>query len=303
MADLKVRPTFWDRRAGRGLPRPARLHSLAQRAQFLRHDHIQNLPRSGRRSEAKIRDIQVPVGPERHRRRQRQSVGNRAGLAGRIDADDAPRSRSRSRSANGVLEHVHPIARIEGEPDNRREPVRPLLDLSARCDFPYLRHVRANRKRIEVADEEIAMHGDGGRHDVPLAGRDVDHTAHRAIGRHPDDLAVIGLDRVERAADGDHAVPRAVRFEVALFWVGDGIVQRPRAQVRHLGPGPACRVHTDDAVRRRGEAVRAPGTRDQGIEGRADEVDISDAADQRSERGGRLAGRQSGGDRRSNAGR
>ena len=80
--------------------------------------------------------------------------------AGRIDADNAARSRSRSRRTNGVLEDVHPIARIEGDPDNRREPVRPLLDLSAWCDLPNLRHVRANRKRIEVADEEIAMQGD-----------------------------------------------------------------------------------------------------------------------------------------------
>src|SRR5438067_2302856 len=63
------------------------------------------------------------------------------------------------------------------------------------------------------------MMSDRRRHRVPVVRRDVGDALNRTVEIHAIDLAVVRFDGVERSLGRDHAVPRSVRLEVAVWAV------------------------------------------------------------------------------------
>ena len=109
-------------------------------------------------------------------------------------------------------------------------------------------------EQAQVRDVGRAAVDQRRRDHVPLARRDVDHPADPAGLRDPVELAVVGVHRVQGPADGDHAVPGPVGFEVLRVGVGDRVRLLEGAQVGDHPPG-AVPADLDDAVRDAGHAV------------------------------------------------
>jgi hypothetical protein len=109
-----------------------------------------------RYAEAEIGHIEGAFGAHRHRGRRRQTRCDHGLRTRGIDAD------------------VHSAAVVERQPEHRRQPIRPRLDLAARRQLEDGLRARRNREGAEIADEEVAFVRERSRDDVPLARRDID---------------------------------------------------------------------------------------------------------------------------------
>src|SRR6266404_238624 len=126
---------------------------------------------------------------------------------------------------------------IEREAEHCAESVRYRLELSTGCQFSNLLGARRDRKKTEVAEEEVALISDCSRHDVTLARRDIDHSRNLPAGSDLVHFSVVWLDRIKVTANRHHAVPGSIRFEIIRFWIRNGISLQERAEVRDQGEG------------------------------------------------------------------
>ena len=70
------------------------------------------------------------------------------------------------------------------------------------------------------------------------------------------EFSVIRFERIEYSVDGNHAIPRAVWFEVVRFRIGDRMALQESRKIGDHG----CRailMHTKDAIVGTNQAVRA----------------------------------------------
>src|SRR6185437_11342849 len=139
--------------------------------------------------------------------------------------------------------------------------------------------------------ESAVVPGNGCRHNMSFGGRDIDHAADSAPGGDAVELAVVGFDGIQVVADGDHAVPCAIGFEVGRVGIRYGVGLLEGAEVRDLRPAMVG-IYTDYTVRDAGDAMRTAGAGQDTIEGIADEGDVGDAGDQGALCRGGLAGGQ-----------
>ena len=102
----------------------------------------------------------------------------------------------------------------------------------------------------------MAIESKGGGHDVALDTRDIQDPADSSAGRDGIKFPVIRLDRVENPIDRDHAVPRAIGFEVVGLGIGDRVGLLERRQIGHHGRG-AIPVHPKHPVVRADKAMGA----------------------------------------------
>ena len=139
------------------------------------------------------------------------------------------------------------------------------------------------------------MIGDDGGNDVALRGGNVGDATNSAVGGDGIEFPVIGLDGVESAASGDHAVPSAVGLEVIRIFMPGGIGPDEGAEVGDLFPR-AIGVDEKDTFAGAEEPVRAASASFESVEATAEEDDIGDTADEIAEGGASLTGRKMVGD-------
>jgi hypothetical protein len=79
----------------------------------------------------------------------------------------------------GVLEHIQSTCGIESKAENSSEITAENTYLAGWRDLEHLGGARNNRERIKVSDIKVAIVvGDRRRHDVALAGRNINDAGH-----------------------------------------------------------------------------------------------------------------------------
>ena len=102
---------------------------------------------------------------------------------------------------------------------------------------------------------------------------------------------MVRLHGVERIPDRNHAVPRAIRFEVVGLRPGDGMRLLPGSEIGDRRDA-AVRMHAVNPVRGVRDPMRTTAAGSNRVERVADKGDVRDAADQTALRGGRLTRRE-----------
>src|SRR6185437_1935742 len=209
-----------------------------------------------------------------------------------IDADDIAGARCGEGVARGIFQDIETAQLVEEHPDDIAEARGIDADVTGGCDTVDAGAAGDDGKEIEVAHIESAVvPGNGCRHNMSFGGRDIDHAADSAPGGDAVELAVVGFDGIQVVADGDHAVPGAIGFEVGRVGIRYGVGLLEGAEVRDLRPAMVG-IYTDYTVRDAGDAMRTAGAGQDTIEGIADEGDVGDAGDQGALCRGGLAGGQ-----------
>ena len=219
------------------------------------------------------------------------------------DSHDGAGARGREPRQGARLQCVE-VMPAEGETEDLLDSGGDILEVAVAVELVDV-FVASGVHRVEqaqVGDHEGPTEGERRRDDVANDGRDVDHPADRAVRRHPVELAVVGVHRIQGSVDRDHAVPGPVGLEVLLVGVGDRIRLDERAEIGDERPRPVA-VDLEDPVGHGGHPVRASRAPEQAIEAMADKGDAGDAGDQVAEGRGRLARGQRIDDRRDVAAR
>ncbi len=236
-------------------------------------------------TEAVVRDVQGSVRPEGHPRWERQARGHRGERAIAIDAHHLARGGSRPGAGEAGdrvgFQGVQPTPGVKRHAQHGGQARCCHLDASARCDLVEVLGARSDREGAQRADVEVPVVGDA-RWPLPVAGRNeqgghVEHAGDVAIQRNAVQFLVIGFVGVKRAADRDHAVPGAVRLEVADVGIGDGVGFQEGAEVGHRGGRAVC-IHAKEGVVGPQEPVLASGSGLHPVEGPVDELDVSHSA-------------------------
>jgi len=250
----------------------------------------------GRKAKAVVGDVEVAIGANGEAGGKEEAGGDDRVCAVFVDADDLAETRSGAGSADGVFEDIQVVFVVEVETEDCVETGGPDGDVSRGSDFENDGGAGDNGESVEVADVEVAVViGDYRGNDVTLRGGNVGDAADGAVGRNRVEFPVIGLDGVETSASRDHAVPRAIRFEVPRIFMLCGIVHDKVAEVGDLFPS-AIGVDAKDTVAGAEETVGAAGASFESVEVTAQEGDIGYTAHKIAEGGASLTGRKMVGD-------
>ena len=140
------------------------------------------------------------------------------------DPHDGAGTRGREARHRARLQCVE-LAPAEGEAEDLLDSRGDILEVAVAVEsvdvFVAAPSVASNRPRLAMRRCRPRASAVGTT--WPTSGRDVDHPADRAARRHPVELAVVGVHRIQGSVDRDHAVPGPVRLEVLLIRVGHRI--------------------------------------------------------------------------------
>src|SRR6266542_1689826 len=145
------------------------------------------------------------------------------------------------------LQYLHSISSIENNAQNSSESFGENAYLTTWCDLIDLGRAGNNGECIKVSYIEVAAIGDCRRHDLALAGRNVNDTGYVTVRRDPIQLAVVWSKGVEITADGYHAVPGFIGFKIVRLGIGDRKSHHERAQVSNQFRGAVC-INTEHAI-------------------------------------------------------
>ena len=232
-------------------------------------------------TEAVVRDVQGSVRPEGHPRWERQARGHCGERAIAIDAHHLARvgSPGAGEASDRVgFQGVQTTLGVKRHAQHGGQARCCHLDAPARRDLIQILGTRADREGAQRADIEVPVVGNP-CWSLPVVRRNeqsghVEHAGDVAIQRNAVQFLVIGFVGVKRAADRDHAVPGAVRLEVADVGIGDGVRFQEGAEVGH-GSNRAVCIHAKEGVVGPEEPVRAAGAGLHPVEGPVDELDVS----------------------------
>ena len=148
------------------------------------------------RTEPDVRNVQIAIRSERHRRRKKQSAGYflRAFVG---HAKHFAGEWSRKQIVGGVLQHVHVAIMIESYTEHCCKSLSDRFQLSTRRNLQDFRPAFLDWKSIQVSHVKGPVICHSRRHDVSLRCRNVCYPSDLAGRRNPVELAVVRLDRVQ----------------------------------------------------------------------------------------------------------
>src|SRR5215469_12804985 len=173
-----------------------------------------------RGTEPQIGDVKVAIRTECHSRRQRESGCNLYVLILAINPQNLSGSWRRVWIPGCILKHVQAAFRVESESKNVAKTDINGRDMPTRGDLQDFRRPILDRKSIEVSDEKImSVKCQSCGHDVALEIRNISDSSNLSPYRDGIEFSVIRFDCIEDSVNSNHAVPRAVWFEVVRFWI------------------------------------------------------------------------------------